>query len=357
MSRVPTRRDRRVRVPIRIEFPDYTRDPVDAATDNTYMLPDIGEEATIDYNGERVTINVNMLNDIQKLGFGNYGSVMLAEVQNHPEIKMAVKRLGLIPSANNLADYTATTDLKTIRAVGSCNFPHVIKFYAGLIDKKESQVVICMEACDTSMEKFYTSMHKIKETKHLDILLKRMINHIVDALQFLKLKGILHRDVKPSNILVKQDPVIFKICDFGISGQLTNSVAHTMMKGTQVYLAPERIDATQAPEGYGIRSDMWALGLSTLEITTGQHPFAKMNAIGIMNTISTWVPEPPSNLSTELQQLIVWLLRIKQVDRPATYEEIQTSPAMKSLPAEITNEETEMVKNVIANIPVIPDDY
>lgn len=51
------------------------------------------------------------------------------------------------------------------------------------------------------------------------------------------MKGILHRDVKPSNILVKQEPVIFKICDFGISGQLTNSVAHTMMKGTQVYLA------------------------------------------------------------------------------------------------------------------------
>lgn len=34
-----------------------------------------------------------------------------------------------------MADYTATTDLKTIRAVGSCDFPHVIKFYAGLIDK------------------------------------------------------------------------------------------------------------------------------------------------------------------------------------------------------------------------------
>jgi hypothetical protein len=35
-----------------------------------------------------------------------------------------------------------------------------------------------MEACDTSMEKFYTTMHKIKETKHLDILLRRMINHV-----------------------------------------------------------------------------------------------------------------------------------------------------------------------------------
>ena len=40
-----------------------------------------------------------------------------------------------MPSSNNLADYTATTDLKTIRAVGSCDFPHVIRFYAGLIDK------------------------------------------------------------------------------------------------------------------------------------------------------------------------------------------------------------------------------
>jgi mitogen-activated protein kinase kinase 3 len=357
MSKASSRREKKEKFKFRVEFPDYTGEQVETAADNTYLLPDVGEEAIINYDGKEVPINVNMLNDIRKLGFGNYGSVMLAEVQNHPEIKMAVKRLGLMPSTNNLADYTATTDLKTIRAVGSCNSPHVIKFYAGLIDRKENQVVICMEACDTSMEKFHITMHKIKETKHIDILLKRMINHIVDALQFLKSKGILHRDVKPSNILIKQNPVIFKICDFGISGQLTNSVAHTMMKGTQVYLAPERIDASQAPEGYGIRSDMWALGLSTLEIATGQHPFAKMNALGIMSAMMTWVPEVPTNLSTELQQLVVWLLRIRQADRPTTYDEIQVSPAIRSLPAEITDGETEMVKNVIANIPVIPDDY
>jgi hypothetical protein len=69
---------------------------------------------------------------------------------------------------------------------------------------------------------------------------------------------------------------------------------------------------------------MWALGLSTvrfsrffyiylftyfiqLEIATGQHPFAKMNALAIMSAIMVWIPEPPTNLSTELQQLIVWL--------------------------------------------------
>jgi hypothetical protein len=54
-------------------------------------MPDVGEEAVIDHNGKEVPINVSMLHDIRKLGFGNYGSVMLVEVENHPEIKMAVK--------------------------------------------------------------------------------------------------------------------------------------------------------------------------------------------------------------------------------------------------------------------------
>lgn len=112
-----------------------------------------------------------------------------------------------------------------------------------------------MEACETSMEKFYTTMHKINETQHLDLLLKRMISHvrqinkniesvmfiiffkIVDALNFLKSKSILHRDVKPSNILINQNPITFKLCDFGICGQLIDSVARTMMKGTRIYLA------------------------------------------------------------------------------------------------------------------------
>jgi serine/threonine protein kinase len=112
-----------------------------------------------------------------------------------------------------------------------------------------------MEACETSMEKFYAAMYRINETRYLDLLLKRMVNHvreifktnqysvifdlcqIADALRFLKSSHILHRDVKPSNILINQTPVIFKLCDFGICGQMVNSVSHTMTKGTRIYLA------------------------------------------------------------------------------------------------------------------------
>jgi serine/threonine protein kinase len=111
-----------------------------------------------------------------------------------------------------------------------------------------------MEVCETSMENFYKTMHTIQEIESLDLLLKRMISHvrntekfesislfvlskIVDALRFLKSKNILHRDVKPSNILINQNPIIFKLCDFGICGQLVDSVSRTIMIGTEIYLA------------------------------------------------------------------------------------------------------------------------
>lgn len=56
----------------------------------------MGEEAVIHHNGKDVTINVDMLVDIKKLGSGNYGSVMLAEVKKHEDIKMAVKVRGTL---------------------------------------------------------------------------------------------------------------------------------------------------------------------------------------------------------------------------------------------------------------------
>jgi hypothetical protein len=96
---------------VRVEFPDYTGNQTGAIADNTYMcgnektcetrlaasmsihlrLLDVGEEATIKHDGQEITINVNMLRDIKQLGAGYYGCVMLVEVDQHPDVRMAVK--------------------------------------------------------------------------------------------------------------------------------------------------------------------------------------------------------------------------------------------------------------------------
>lgn len=278
---------------------------------------------------------------------------MLAEVTekiNESEtiqVRMAVKRLNLLPSTKNPHGYTAQTDLRTIRRVGSGENPHVTKFYTAFVDKANLQLLICMEACETSMEKFYRKMHQLQLVQYMDLILKRMIRDIVDALSFLKSCSILHRDVKPSNILINQNPVIFKLCDFGICSPLINSLAASNTRGTQIYLAPERINGNLSPQGYGIRSDMWSLGLSIVEIAISKHPLSSQEQVHRITFSQTWTPDLPSNLSVELQELILSLLKINPDERPKSYEDIRASQVLSG---EITDNEIQTVKNVIENI-------
>jgi len=88
---------------------------------------------------------------------------------------------------------------------------------------------------------------------------------------------IIHRDVKPSNILVNSQGEI-KICDFGVSGQLIDSMANSFV-GTRSYMSPERLQGSQ----YSVASDLWSLGLSLLEISFGMYPI------------------PPPDTSTQVQ--------------------------------------------------------
>lgn len=78
-------------------------------------------------------------------------------------------------------------------------------------------------------------------------------------------------DIKPSNILVTRDGQI-KLCDFGVSGELIDSLAGTFT-GTSFYMAPERIKG----ESYNITSDVWSLGLTILELASNRFPFPPEN--------------------------------------------------------------------------------
>jgi len=80
---------------------------------------------------------------------------------------------------------------------------------------------------------------------------------------------IIHRDIKPSNILFNSAGEI-KICDFGVSGELVNSIADTFV-GTSTYMSPERIQG--AP--YTVKSDVWSLGISLIELALGRFPFSE----------------------------------------------------------------------------------
>ena len=100
-------------------------------------------------------------------------------------------------------------------------------------------------------------------------MLGKIAEAVLGGLKYLYLAHrIMHRDIKPSNILVNSAGQI-KLCDFGVSSELENSVADTFV-GTGTYMAPERIQGSP----YTVKSDVWSVGLTLMELAIGKFPFS-----------------------------------------------------------------------------------
>ncbi|KAH0631966.1 hypothetical protein JD844_019917, partial [Phrynosoma platyrhinos] len=166
-------------------------------------------------------------------------------------------------------------DLVSIAELGRGAYGVVEKVYHAQSDTTmavKGDVWICMELMDTSLDKFYKKVLEKKKTIPEDILGKIAVS-IVRALEHLHSKlSVIHRDVKPSNVLLNKQGHV-KMCDFGISGYLVDSVAKTMDAGCKPYMAPERINPELNQKGYNVKSDVWSLGITLIEMAILRFPY------------------------------------------------------------------------------------
>lgn len=124
-----------------------------------------------------------------------------------------------------------------------------------------------MEFCEGgSLDAIYKRV-KARNGRTGEKILGKVAECVLRGLDYLHERKIVHRDIKPSNILVTRSGQI-KLCDFGVSGELVNSLAGTFT-GTSFYMAPERIKG----QNYTITSDVWSLGLTILEVASNRFPF------------------------------------------------------------------------------------
>ncbi|XP_034513568.1 dual specificity mitogen-activated protein kinase kinase 7 isoform X1 [Ailuropoda melanoleuca] len=212
---------------------------------------------------QRYQAEINDLENLGEMGSGTCGQVWKMRFRKTGHV-IAVKQMRR--SGNKEENKRILMDLDVVLKSHDC--PYIVQCFGTFITNTD--VFIAMELMGTCAEK----LKKRVQGPIPERILGKMTVAIVKALYYLKEKhGVIHRDVKPSNILLDERGQI-KLCDFGISGRLVDSKAKTRSAGCAAYMAPERIDPPDPTKpDYDIRADVWSLGISLVELATGQFPY------------------------------------------------------------------------------------
>jgi serine/threonine protein kinase len=140
-----------------------------------------------------------------------------------------------------------------------------------------------------------SELHRVRE----------IIGQLLEALAYSHTQGVVHRDIKPGNLLVTREGTI-KVTDFGIARIEASSVTqHGHMLGTPSYMSPEQY-LGDTPDG---RADLFAAGVLLYELLTGVKPFAGESNGQIMNKILYETPIDPSRLNPLLPPGVDWVVQ------------------------------------------------
>lgn len=218
-------------------------------------------------NGQKYKTSIEDLELLGELGSGTCGHVVKM-LHKPTQCVMAVKQMRW--SGDLEENKRITMDLDVVLKSHDCNY--IVNCYGVFIN--DADVWICMELMATCFDKL---LKRLSSPIPEDILGKVALA-TVKALHYLKERhDVIHRDIKPSNILLDTHGNV-KLCDFGVSGRLVNSKAKSGNPGCAAYMSPERIQPPNGSPDYDIRADVWSLGITLVELATGQFPYTDCNS-------------------------------------------------------------------------------
>jgi predicted ATPase len=180
------------------------------------------------------------------------------------------------------------------RTASALNHPHICTIY----DTGE-----CAGRPFLSMELIQGRTLEALVGRRLPVVeLAHLVGQAAKALAAAHAAGVVHRDVKPANLMVRDDGIV-KVLDFGLAHRLPGAAPGSSVRtdpgtraGTLLYMAPEQARG----EPVGTATDVFALGLVLYELATGQHPFLADSEFGVLSAITAQEPVPPSRLNPEV---------------------------------------------------------
>lgn len=203
-----------------------------------------------------------------ELSSGGYGVVYRAH-DSSVDRDVAIKVI--LPQHANKPEFIASFDAEA-RLVAQLEHINIVPLYSYWRDESGAYLVMRYVRGGS-----LSGMLAKQGALPLNVVL-RLAEQIADALNAAHEAGVVHRDLKPDNILIDPRGNAY-LTDFGIAKQLSDDVASVTdaVKGTIAYLSPEQIQQTQVSP----QTDIYALGITLYEMLAGKHPFHEM-PIGLM---------------------------------------------------------------------------
>lgn len=217
----------------------------------------------------------------RQIGSGGMGAVWLA-VDEVLGREVAVKRVGMFPGGTSPDLLRAQREAKLAARL---NHPHVVSVF-DFVTEGDEQWLVMEYVVGTNLSALAKERAGLPPEEAAGL-----VGQVAEALAAAHSAGIVHRDVKPSNILVTPDGTA-KLADFGIARARADATmtASGVVTGTPAYLAPEVVSGQTATEA----SDVWSLGATLFHTLTGEPPYdVHDNLLGAMYRI---VHEDPPRL-------------------------------------------------------------
>jgi len=241
----------------------------------------------------------------EELGSGGFGKVVLGThipTGEKVAIKIMDKEQIMSDELNKVRVLNEISILKIVR------HNNIIKLYE--VMETPQKIYLVMEYCDSGeMFDYIVSKQHLSENQACVFF-----QEIIDALTYLHSQNIVHRDVKPENILLQTfgNTLTCKLIDFGISRTYTLDKLITTPCGTASYAPPEM---HRGEEYYGLLSDVWSAGVLLYAMVFGYLPFCEEDEEVNIDNIIKGNYEIPEEASPELEDLIKHIMDIDPLTR------------------------------------------
>jgi len=265
---------------------------------------------------------VNQYTLVKKLGEGTYGKVKLA-LKGEKEEKFAVKvikkkalkkKREVVRDENGKIKYKDAFEnvIREVNIMKKLNHPNLIKLHE-IIDSNDSdKMYMVIDFAENGQiiewDEDNSRFYHLRQNAHIEEdELRKMFRQIILGVEDLHRQGIIHRDIKPQNILEDKDGRII-VADLGVAAEVIDgNDIQTKTEGTYHFMCPESLNKNGNSTGYsGKAADVWALGISFFAFIYYKVPFNSENLMELFELIEKQPLEFPEDrpISSGLKDIL-----------------------------------------------------